>query len=262
MASDQRTPRWSKLDFLTFPSFLKVFDVLGRSAGKEKEFIEIPLTSQLRFAGRQTQVLGQLPRRKRTKGDNGYARFFGEGFQGVRSGRLLFSNRKAGETAEANRGHIAWLCGGRLGPQVKIVFWEKYAATIFRDERVGVRELAARFIHLKAGAACEPYGWDTVVIESGSEFIKARDRISAGWNQVVNSDVQNGRSLSQTVLRYACFHLSGDSARTAESREEYVELSRKGWKQKKRAGNPARFLPLWPKRPRVALAFTLRKCWK
>jgi hypothetical protein len=72
-----------------------------------------------------------------------------------------------------------------------------------------VREFAARRIHLKAGAAGEPDRGNAAVIKGGGEFVETRYTFSVSGNQVVDGDVQDERSLMQTVLRCACFHLSG-----------------------------------------------------
>ncbi len=97
-----------------------------------------------------------------------------------------------------------------LWPQVKIVFWEEDPTAVFCDKRVVVSELTAGIIHLEAGAAGEQHGRDTVVIEGGREFVESSDHFASSGNQVIDGDVQDEGSLTQTVLRASRFHLSGD----------------------------------------------------
>jgi hypothetical protein len=47
----------AKLNISDAPDLLKILDVLFRSACEEKQFVEVALPSQLRFAGRQIRVL-------------------------------------------------------------------------------------------------------------------------------------------------------------------------------------------------------------
>jgi hypothetical protein len=81
---------------------------------------------------------------------------------------------------------------------------------------VGVSELAARFIQLEAGAASKPDGRNAAMIEGCRKFVEARNAFPAGRDEVVNRDVQDERSVMQTVLRYASFHLNGVSGETGE----------------------------------------------
>jgi hypothetical protein len=46
------------------------------------------------------------------------------------------------------------------------------------------------------------------VVKGGREFVETRYTFSVSGNQVVDGDVQDERSLMQTVLRCACLHLS------------------------------------------------------
>jgi hypothetical protein len=76
-----------------------------------------------------------------------------------------------------------------LGPEVKVIFRKKHAAAIFGDEGMGMRQLATRLVYLEARAVSEPHCRDAVVIESGSEFVEARDAFSTRGKQVINGDV-------------------------------------------------------------------------
>jgi hypothetical protein len=101
-----------------------------------------------------------------------------------------------------------------MGPQVKVVFRKENTAAIFGNERVGVSQLAPGFIQLEAGAASKPDGRNAAMIEGGSEFVKTRNAFPPGGYQVVDGDVQDERSVMQTVLRSASFHLNGVSGET------------------------------------------------
>jgi hypothetical protein len=63
------------------------------------------------------------------------------------------------------------------------------------------------------------------VIEGGGELVESWDALSMGGNQVVDGDVKDVRSLMQTVLRFACFHLSGDWRETGQCRQKKPQIS-------------------------------------
>jgi len=188
---------------------LEVFDVVPGGSRKEKKLVKITLARQLCFARRQIRVLRQLAGRKGAQRDDGHSGFGRQGFQGFRSCGLPLGDRQASEPAQAYGRRIARPGRGSLGPQVEIAFGKEYSGAILGDKRVGVRELAARRIRLKAGAAGEPDCGNAAVIKGGGEFVETRHTLSVSGYQVVNGEVQDERSLMQTVLRSASFHLSG-----------------------------------------------------
>ncbi len=148
---------FAKLDILTAPSRLKILDVLRGGSCKEKQLIEVALTSQVSFARRKSQVLGQLARGKRTQRDHGDTRFSGKRLQSVRGSGLLFGYWKARKAAQADGGFSTRVRRRSLGTQMKIILGQENAAAIFGDERVSMSEFAAWFIHLEASAAGKPH---------------------------------------------------------------------------------------------------------
>src|SRR5258707_1416948 len=65
------------------PGFLeKALHVGVRSAGEEKQLVEIAQTRELGFTLRQARVLRQLTRRARAQRNHGHAGLFGQTFQG------------------------------------------------------------------------------------------------------------------------------------------------------------------------------------
>jgi hypothetical protein len=136
----------AELNISAAPNGLEVLDVLLSGPCEEKQLVEVTLPGQLCFSERQICVLGQLPRWERSQRHDRYPSLGGEALQSFCGCRLLLGYWKASESPKADSGYTARLRSGRVGPQVKIVFRKENAAAIFGDERVGVSQLAARFI--------------------------------------------------------------------------------------------------------------------
>lgn len=97
---------------------------------------------------------------------------------------------------------------------MKVVFGQKYPAAVFCDERMCVRELAARVIQLEPISGGHPDSRNAVMIERSRELIKTGYDVPMRRNKVVNGHVQNEGSLAQAALRGACSILTEISSWT------------------------------------------------
>lgn len=146
---------------------------------------------------------------------------------------------------------------------MEIAFRKKDATAIFRDERVGVSELSARFIQMETGTAGKPNGGNTGVIESSRELVEPRHEASAGWDKAVNGDVQDEGSVVQAGLRNAASILAEIQGQAGNA---FIKQGGEGEaevEKTKRAGIPARFASLKAETAECRFrVFTLQKWLK
>jgi hypothetical protein len=112
----------AELNISAAPNGLEVLNVLLSGPGEEKQLVEVTLSSQLSFSGGQICVLGQLPRWESAQRHDRYPRLGGEALQSLCGCRLLFGYGQAGEAPKPYRRDTARLGGGRMWPQMEIVF--------------------------------------------------------------------------------------------------------------------------------------------
>lgn len=84
---------------------------------------------------------------------------------------------------------------------MKIVLRQIDAASVFRNERMGMPQLSPRLVELHSRAAGQPNRGDSFVVQRRREFIKSSDNFPALRKQGINRNVENARSLSQTNLQ-------------------------------------------------------------
>jgi hypothetical protein len=179
----------SELQSKRAPRCKEAVNFFVRSSGKEKDVVKIALAGKLGLLLRQARVLDEFARREGAKRHNWYSGILGERLQGISGGREGLRDRKAGKAAQAHSGGPLRWGGVGCRAQVEIVLGQKDGAAVFRDEGVRVGVLAAGLIELETRAAGEPNGRKGLVIEGGSEFVKARVAFSFEGNQFINGDV-------------------------------------------------------------------------
>src|SRR5260370_15562607 len=82
-------------------------------------------------------------------------------------------------------------------------------AGVMYDKGLGVAVFPAGIVKLETRAASKPDGGNGFVIEHRSEFIQAREAVSAEGNQRIDSDVEHIGCLAQAWLRTSGVHSSG-----------------------------------------------------
>ena len=118
---------------------------------------------------------------------------------------------------------------------MEIAFRKKDATAFFRDERVGVSELSARFIQLETSPARKPNRGNTGVIKSSRELVEPRNEASTSWDEAVNGDVQDEGSVVQGGLRNGASILAENQGQTV-MRSLIGRLELGGGDRKSKAG--------------------------
>ena len=84
---------------------------------------------------------------------------------------------------------------------MEVILREVGRTAVFGDERMAVAKFAAWLVKLKARAAAEPYGGDSLVVQGGGELVKAGDALAADGDEGIDGDEKNAGSLAQARLR-------------------------------------------------------------
>jgi hypothetical protein len=155
----------------------KALNVRVACASEKEEFIEVALANCFGLVIRQTDVLGQLARAKRPEGYDGHSGFFGEGFQGIRGGGQLLSDRNGSKTAQAD---------GFDGLQVEIIFGKVNGAAVFRDERLSMANASAGIVELQARAAAQPDAGYFPFIQFGLKVLESMEEFATRGQERVD----------------------------------------------------------------------------